>query len=125
MSISIIDLAIRKEKECNDESEYLQDIMDENHKLKENLEDCLNILRMDDFSRDYIPERVSVQKMVSHVINALKKDFIYKGVFPKENIDPSIEVYKILNGVHTYLVKLFLIVLNIVIAIRIKQSIYS
>lgn len=95
VSISIIDLASRKGRDLLDETklDFLEDIIEENNKLKVNLEESLNILRMDDFSRDYIPETVGLNKVVSDVINSKKKDFIYRGVFPKVRIESDIEVY--------------------------------
>lgn len=88
VSISIIALASEKGSE-----DAIEDIKEENMKLKQNLEECLNVLRLDDFSRDYMPEKVNIHSIVTQVINTKKRDFIYQGVYPKIEIDPSVEVY--------------------------------
>lgn len=112
-SITVIDLACHKglvmkkdltlynknlsesesyEKFSND-IKYLKDIEEENNRLKKNLEECLNILRLDDFSRDYITDQCNLLNLINSVINAKKRDFIYKGVFPKVNIKENAFVY--------------------------------
>lgn len=91
-SITVIDLACEKATLDNSSKDSLQDVIDENRKLKTNLEECLNILRLDDFSRDYIPEKVNLNKIVFAVVNSKKRDFIYRGVYPKVEIDKNIEV---------------------------------
>ncbi|WP_042352960.1 sensor histidine kinase [Bacillus massiliigorillae] len=92
VSIAIIDLAYEKGANQQQKLDYLEDIKEENEKLKTNLEESLNVLRLDEFSRDYIPEKLSLQRLVLDVVNAQKRDFIYQGVFPKVQIDESIEV---------------------------------
>lgn len=77
----------------NEDIKYLEDIKEENNRLKKNLEECLNILRLDDFSRDYITDPCNLGNLVKDVINNKKRDFIYKGVFPKVDIDKNIYVY--------------------------------
>ncbi|HYE84111.1 MAG TPA: sensor histidine kinase [Clostridia bacterium] len=77
-SVAVIELAC-----VNKSLGALDDIELENEKLKSNLEQALNILRLDEFSNDYAPERVDLHALVSKVINEKKRDFIYAGVFPK------------------------------------------
>jgi signal transduction histidine kinase len=77
-SLAVIELACAQPS-----TDTLGDIALENEKLKRNLEQALNILRLDEFSNDYVPERVDLQALVSKVINEKKRDFIYAGVFPK------------------------------------------
>ncbi|WML37433.1 sensor histidine kinase [Clostridium sp. OS1-26] len=92
-SVTIIDLASQKRPLEIKNTNYLQDIREENDKLKINLEQCLNVLRLEDFSKDYVPEKVNLIKLVNDVINAKKRDFIYRRVYPKVYIDADIEVY--------------------------------
>ncbi|RAU99171.1 sensor histidine kinase [Paenibacillus sp. YN15] len=61
----------------------LADIALENEKMKSNLEQALNILRLDEFANDYVPERIELHDLVASVINDRRRDFIYAGVFPK------------------------------------------
>lgn len=77
-SLAVIELAC-----ANPSADALGDISLENEKLKRNLEQALNILRLDEFSNDYVPERVDLHGLVNMVINEKKRDFIYAGVFPK------------------------------------------
>jgi len=61
----------------------LADIKAENKKLKSSLEQVLNILRLDAFVNDYVPEKVNLSEIVQLTINEYKRDFIYAGVYPK------------------------------------------
>jgi signal transduction histidine kinase len=60
----------------------ISDIMLENEKLKSNLEQALNVLRLDEFANDYVPECIDLYELVSTVINEKRRDFIYSRVFP-------------------------------------------
>lgn len=64
-------------------ADKLADIALENEKLKSNLDQALNILRLDEFGSDYVPERIELRDLVSSVINERRRDFIYASVFPK------------------------------------------
>lgn len=93
-AITIIDLACERltaQDKCS--SNYLNDIVEENNKLKINLEECLNVLRLDDFSRDYVPEKANLYEIVYNVVNSKKRDFIYTGIQPKVKIDKNIQIY--------------------------------
>lgn len=92
-SITVIDLAAEKGAVDNSSQSFLQDIIEENNKLKINLEQCLNVLRLDDFSRDYLPGKVNLFGLINEVVNSKKREFIYKGVYPKVDIDKEVEVY--------------------------------
>ena len=89
-SVAIIDLASESEM---DKEGILLDIKEENLLLKKNLEECLNIIRLDDFSRDYMTDSYNLSNVVRGVINDKRRDFIYSGVFPKVDIDEEIEIY--------------------------------
>lgn len=92
-SITVIDLACEKSILNNENSKCIDDIKEENKILKKNLEECLNVLRLGDFSRDYVTDPCCLRELVNNVINSKKRDFIYKGVFPKVSIDENISVY--------------------------------
>ncbi|WP_283593336.1 sensor histidine kinase [Paraclostridium bifermentans] len=92
-SVTVIGLACEKSSLSIDFKSCINDIEDENNILKKNLEECLNILRVDDFSRDYIINSCNLNELVNIVVNSKKRDFIYKGVYPKVNIDKDIYVY--------------------------------
>lgn len=64
-------------------ADKLADIVLENEKLKSNLDQALNILRLDEFASDYVPDCIELRDLVSTVINERRRDFIYASVFPK------------------------------------------
>ncbi len=74
-SVSVIELASNSNNE-----NFLEDIILENNKLKEQLEQSLNVLRLDEFSKDYMPEKHDILKIVNTVINNNKTNFIYNNV---------------------------------------------
>lgn len=92
-SITVIDLACEKDELTDGSNKCVKDIKEENNILKKNLEECLNVLRLDDFSRDYITTSCNLKDIVNTIINSKKRDFIYKGVFPKVSIDDDIYIY--------------------------------
>jgi signal transduction histidine kinase len=71
--------------------DILHDISIENEKLKKNLEQALNLLRLDIFANDYVPERLDLSALTAHTINEHKRDFIYAGVYPQ--LEGSAHVY--------------------------------
>lgn len=77
-SVTVIELAASAPNKGK-----LADIVLENEKLKSNLEQALNVLRLDQFANDYVPECIELQDLVCAVINEKRRDFIYAGVFPK------------------------------------------
>lgn len=92
-SITVIDLACEKNILTGEENKCITDIQEENKILKKNLEECLNVLRLDDFSRDYMTNSINLKEVINSVVNFKKRDFIYKGVFPKVSIAENIYVY--------------------------------
>lgn len=81
-SLAVIELASSKREE-----DAMADIVAENEKLKANMEQALNVLRLDEFSNDYVPERVDLLELAQAVINDKRRDFIYAGVYPKLSSD--------------------------------------
>ncbi|RAP73398.1 sensor histidine kinase [Paenibacillus montanisoli] len=86
-SLAVIELASAKTS-----LDAMSDIALENEKLKANMEQVLNLLRLDEFSNDYVPERVDLMELVQAVINDNRRAFIYAGVYPKLNGKPA-DVY--------------------------------
>ncbi|PWW05173.1 hypothetical protein DFQ01_105157 [Paenibacillus cellulosilyticus] len=77
-SLAVIELASHKRSD-----EVLADIASENEKLKTNMEQLLNLLRLDEFTNDYVPERADLLEIVQAVINDKRRSFIYSSVYPK------------------------------------------
>ncbi|WP_308637150.1 sensor histidine kinase [Paenibacillus silvisoli] len=86
-SLAVIELASAKAS-----LDAMNDIALENEKLKANMEQVLNLLRLDEFSNDYVPERVDLMELLQAVINDNRRAFIYASVFPKLSGTP-VQVY--------------------------------
>lgn len=71
---------------------YINDIEEENKLIQKRLDECLNIIRLDDFFRDYIPKSFNLDMLVKKVINSKKRDFIYAKIFPIIEIDKNIKI---------------------------------
>ncbi|MFX0549775.1 sensor histidine kinase [Hathewaya histolytica] len=81
-SVAVINLAI--EKLPNEDA--IKDIRNENSLLQKNLESVLNIFRLGEFSKDYVPEAINLKNLVKESINSQKRNFIYSNIFPDVNI---------------------------------------
>lgn len=91
-SIAVIELASEKIKE-NYISKEIEDIKEENALLKKNLNECLNVIRLNEFSNDYIFKKCNLKLIINKVINNKKRDFIYAEVYPQVQIDECLEIY--------------------------------
>lgn len=86
--IVVMDLIFQKTiKEEIPKEKALEDIKEENIKLLNNLEQALKIVRLENFTEDYVPEEVDLIQAVRNVINSRKNEFIYSRVYPKININ--------------------------------------
>ncbi|GCD10752.1 sensor histidine kinase [Clostridium tagluense] len=92
-SITVIDLACEKGLKELENSDFIDDIIEENKKLQDNLEETLNLFRLDEFAKDYIPEKVNLRELVNSAVNNKKREFIYSKVFPKVIIDEKYNIY--------------------------------
>jgi signal transduction histidine kinase len=82
--VSVIDLVIQRIQRTDISLDAaVFDIQDENARLADHLDEALSILRLEDFSRDYIPESVDLAQAVKNVINSRKNQFVYNHVFPR------------------------------------------
>ena len=88
-SVAVIDLAIEKLPS----REAVDDIKDENTLLQQNLEGALNIFRLEEFTKDYVPEVINLKSLVKSAINVQKRNFIYANVFPQIDIDDKYNIY--------------------------------
>lgn len=81
-SVSVINLAIEKLPQ----EEAVVDIKEENVLLEKNLNGVLNIFRLNQFDKDYVPESLNLNSLVKEAINLQKRNFIYSNIFPQINI---------------------------------------
>jgi len=94
--ITVTDLLLqRMEQNDIDITMAIQGLVEENKKLLYNLDTILNMIRLEDFAKDYIPEPINLLEEVKEIINKNKNQFIYHHVFPK--IVTELEDSKILS----------------------------
>lgn len=63
--------------------ELLTGLNEENEKLNGQLDMVLNMLRMSEFVKDYLPDQVNLTQSLTDVINQNQKQFIYNRIYPK------------------------------------------
>lgn len=82
--VSVIDLIIQKLKEEKDtfNDELIMELEEENDKILKNLEQTLTMIRLKEFSQDYVPQAIELNKLLKNIIKDSKKQFIYNNVFP-------------------------------------------
>ena len=61
----------------------IEEISLENDKLLSSLDMVLNIMRLQEFAKDYTPEEFDLAVELNQIINSNKRLFIYSSVFPK------------------------------------------
>ncbi|MDS0526000.1 sensor histidine kinase [Clostridium sp. SHJSY1] len=81
-SVAVMNLAIDKLPN----KDVISDIRYENSLLQKNLEGALNLFRLEEFSRDYVPEVINLKELVKKSINSQKRNFIYGDIFPDVRI---------------------------------------
>lgn len=64
-------------------NELIKGVNEENIKLHNGLEQVLNMIRVEEFARDYEPDAVDLMASLKEIINYKKSLFIYNNVFPK------------------------------------------
>lgn len=86
--VSVIDMILQKSvKNRYSNNKILDEINEENNRLLVNLDAVLNMIRIDDFSKDYVPESMDLCSLLKKMINERKNQFIYNNVFPKLNCE--------------------------------------
>ncbi len=82
--ITVTDILLQRMEQKEIEPQTgLQALKEENKKLLTNLDAVLNMIRLEDFAKDYIPEKINLLEELKHIINKNKSLFIYNRVFPK------------------------------------------
>ena len=83
--ISVIDLILQNHPDSDNEA--LEEIKEEKDRLYKLLENVLNVLRIDDFSQDYVTEQVKLVEEVKRMINQSKKQFIHQQIYPRLKVN--------------------------------------
>lgn len=80
--ISVIDLIIRQNTV---KDKAFKEIQGENSRLYFSVEQVLNIIRLEDFQKDYEVKKIDLIESLRKVINDKKEQFIYNKIFPVIN----------------------------------------
>ncbi|WP_147536284.1 sensor histidine kinase, partial [Bacillus marasmi] len=91
-SVSVIHLASEISLSERENDEYMEDIKEENDILKKNLEEALNLLRIEEFSNDFIPQRFPLKQLVYQALNERRREMRYKGIYPHVIIPDELEI---------------------------------
>jgi len=82
--IAVNDLLIqRMETDEVEKINGLKQMREENERLLVQLNHTLQMVRLEEFQKDYVPEPVNLIEEINQIINKNKKQFIYYKVFPK------------------------------------------
>ncbi len=82
--ITVTDLLLQRiEQKEIDLSSGMLNMAEENKKLLAQLDHVLNMIRLEDFAKDYVPEQIDLMEELKSIINKNKSIFIYNRVFPK------------------------------------------
>lgn len=85
--VTVIDLILQREKNGRFADEDIEALKRENKVMYDNLQNVLNLIRLEEFSRDYVPAPVNLLNSINRVIKNNKNLFIYNNVFPKVEIE--------------------------------------
>jgi two-component system, OmpR family, sensor histidine kinase YxdK len=91
-SVSVIHLACEISLSERENDEYMEDIKEENDILKKNLDEALNLLRIEEFSSDFIAQRLPLKQLVYQALNERRREMRYKGIHPLVNIPDELEI---------------------------------
>lgn len=82
--ISVIALTTQKPiNSVSEAAEALNSISEENDKLHHSVDQLLSVIRLENFAKDYIPERMELAEELKKVINGMKNQFVIYHVFPE------------------------------------------
>lgn len=81
--VTVTELMLQRLKNGENEAVTIADLQGENKKIVAYLDNILNMLRLENFEKDYIPQEIDLVLEVKKVINQNKSLFIQNGVYPK------------------------------------------
>ena len=73
-------------------TQFVEEFQIELNRTEKQLNLILDMLRLDDFVKDYIPQKINLTETLQRVIHDNKRLFIYKGVYPKILVTKDIYV---------------------------------
>jgi signal transduction histidine kinase len=82
--ISVIALTTQKPLiKMSEAAQVMASISEENDKLYHSVDQLLSLIRLENFAKDYIPERMDLAEELRLVINGMKNQFVIYHVFPE------------------------------------------
>lgn len=82
--VTVTDVLLQRMEQSDIDTEAaMNGLKQENNKLLYNLDTILNMIRLEDFAKDYIPEPINLLDEVKEIINKNKNLFIYSHIYPK------------------------------------------
>ncbi|MGI6610921.1 MAG: sensor histidine kinase [Limnochordia bacterium] len=87
--VSVIDLELQKAHQESYPPEVqavMDSIREENQRLNNSLQALLNMVRLEDFATDLRIERVDLDQLVRSLVNAHKREFITRRVYPQVEV---------------------------------------
>lgn len=85
--VTVMDLILQREEEGKFNKEDIDSLRMETRIMNDSLQSVLNFIRLEEFSKDYIPSSVDILQSINKVIKRNKSLFIYNNVFPKIDIE--------------------------------------
>lgn len=80
--VSVIELVLQNDDILEIEA-LKKEVKEEVNRLTDNLDKALGFIRLEDFSKDYLPQEIDLRKCIEETIYKKKREFIYNKVFPK------------------------------------------
>lgn len=80
--VSVIELIINKKGETGETDDVYSDILQENRRIYNAIEQALTMLRIEKFENDLEVKSVDLVDTLRKVINRRKREFIYHSIFP-------------------------------------------
>ena len=77
--VSVIDLILQE----NEEYEFISEIKEENERIKNLLNHLLNIMRLNEFTRDYDPQKYDFYNEIIDIVKEKSAQFIHNEVYPE------------------------------------------
>ncbi len=81
--ISVINLMTQREMtQPSEAGEAIKSIAEENEKLASGVDQLLSLIRLENFPKDYVPERMELAEELPMIITGMKNHFVIHHVFP-------------------------------------------
>ena len=85
--VTVIDLILQREHNGKLTDKDVISLKEENSVIYQGLQSLLNLMRIEDFSKDYVPCSVNLLDSINTILKRNKNLFIYNNVFPKIEIE--------------------------------------